>query len=105
MTQADYDETKAVAHLPNVDIEIFHRRPWEGNEELLTIKLRAVPSFDAFFRAVEAANPMLFWMRAMETAWSPWLRAIRPAETPRLAQETRPESGEGGPASGASAEG
>ena len=23
----------ATARLPNLDIEILHRRPWEGNEE------------------------------------------------------------------------
>lgn len=74
MTQSDCDETKAVAHLPNLDIEIVHRRPWQGNEEFLTIHLRATPSFDSFLHFVEATNPVLFWIRALETAWSPWLR-------------------------------
>ncbi len=89
MTQSEFNETKAVAHLPNVDIEIYHRRPWQGDEELLTITLRAVPSFDAFFRAVEAANPFLFWMRAVETAWAPWLRLVEPMKPARLPQEPR----------------
>ncbi len=71
---SDYHDTKAVAHLPNLDIEILHRRPWQGDEELLTITLRARPSFDDFFRFVETANPALAWMRAMEAAWAPWLR-------------------------------
>lgn len=90
MSESEFNETKAVAHLPNVDIEIFHRRPWQGDEELLTITLRAVPSFDAFFRAVEAANPLLFWMRAVETAWAPWLRLADAARPARLTQEPRP---------------
>lgn len=96
MTESEFNETKAVAHLPNLDIEIFHRRPWQGNEELLTITLRAVPSFDAFFRAVEATNPLLFWLRAVETAWEPWMRladAAKPAQltrAPRPSTETEP---------------
>lgn len=79
--QSDYDETKAVARLPNLDIEIRHSRPWrdqvqrgaQAEGEILTITLRATPSFDAFFGALEAANPALFWMRTFETAWAPWL--------------------------------
>jgi len=49
MAKSDYDETKAVAHLPNLDVEIFHCR-WRGEEELLSITLRAVPSFETFFQ-------------------------------------------------------
>ena len=43
MPVSDYDETRATARLPNLDIEILHRRPWEGNEEHLVVTLRAVP--------------------------------------------------------------
>jgi hypothetical protein len=75
--QADYDDARAVAHLPNLDIEILHRRPWRGDGEMLAITLRATPSFDAFFNFLEAANPAVFWMRAFETAWSPWLQLNR----------------------------
>lgn len=89
MTESDFNETKAVAHFPNIDVEIFHRRPWQGNEELLTITLRAVPSFDAFFRAVEATNPLLFWLRAVETVWAPWIRLAEPVKPAQLTQEPR----------------
>ena len=47
MEMSEYDETRATARLPNLDIEILHRRPWEGNEEQLVVTLRAVPSFEA----------------------------------------------------------
>lgn len=94
MTESDFNETKAVAHLPNIDIEIVHRRPWEGNEELLTITMRAVPSFDAFFRAVEATNPLLFWMRAVQTAWGPWLRLGESVTPAQLTQTPRPPTTE-----------
>jgi len=85
--KSDYDDTKAVAHLPNLDIEILHRRAWQGNEEFLSITLRATPSFETFFRFVEAANPMIMWMRALETAWSPWLLRRDAAPSPRLGKE------------------
>jgi hypothetical protein len=87
MAESDYDETRVVARLPNVAIEIFHRRPWQGNEELLTITLRAVPSFDAFFRDVAAANPLLLWLHAVETAWAPWIRQGATGQPVQLAQE------------------
>jgi len=89
MTESDFNETKAVAHLPNVDIEIYHRRPWQGNEELLTITLRAVPSFDAFLRTVEAVNPLLFWMRAIETAWAPFFALGETVTAAQLPKEPR----------------
>src|SRR5215204_4871001 len=75
MKISEYDETRATARLPNVDIEILHRRPWEGNEEQLVVMLRAVPSFEAVGRWLEASNLLLVWTRMMEAAWSPWARA------------------------------
>ena len=58
MEMSEYDETRATARLPNLDIEILHRRPWEGNEEQLVVMLRAVPSFEAVGRWLEASNPL-----------------------------------------------
>ena len=87
MAKSDFEETKAVAHLPQLDIEIRHRRPWQGDSEEMTITLHAVPSFEAFGRFVEAANPMLFWMRALQTAWAPWLALIRAAAPRRVARD------------------
>jgi len=49
---SEYDETRATARLPNLDIEILHRRPWEGNEEHLMVTLRALPSFEAWTRMI-----------------------------------------------------
>ncbi len=85
--KSEFNDTKAVAHLPNLDIEILHRRPWRGDEELLSITLRATPSFDAFFHYARAANPMFIWMRAFEAAWSPWLRLSAPAPIKRLQEK------------------
>jgi hypothetical protein len=83
MNESNYDETRAVARLPNLDIEILYRRPSEGDEEQMLITLRAVPSFEAFGRFVELANPLLFWMRLMPTPWIPWLNGLAEATLTR----------------------
>jgi len=90
------DETRAVAHLPNLDIEILHRQlPGEGAEQLL-ISLRVQPSFDQFARwfnasapasASLALNPFLAWQQAALALWAPWLVAAR--ALPRPDETTR----------------
>jgi hypothetical protein len=63
MPQGFFDETKATARLPNLDIEIVRSRSPAGDAERITISLQAAPSFPAFGRFLEATNPFLFWMR------------------------------------------
>ena len=76
MPQADFEEAKAVALLPRLKIEILHSRSPAGDAEQLSINVLALPSFEAFGRYLEAANPFLHWIRFTETAWAPWLRAF-----------------------------
>ena len=75
-------ETRAVARLPNLDIEILHRRLPDEAGEQLAISLKAQPSFDAFARFYErsgpfwpwlALHPMLVWPTILRTLWAPWL--------------------------------
>ena len=77
----DRDTTRATASLPGLEIEIVHRRPQGENLEALSINLQAMPSFEAFGRFLESANPFVFWVQAMEQAmqmaWLPWLGASR----------------------------
>src|SRR3954469_14113882 len=87
MEMSEYDETRTTARLPNLDIEIFHRRPWEGNEEHLMVTLRAVPSNEALGRLLEVSNPLLVWTRMMETAWSPWVRGLGLSQSLKMAIE------------------
>jgi len=82
MPQGQFEETKATARLPNLDIEIIHSRSPSGDAERISISVLAVPSFEAFGRYLEAANPFLFWMRLARTAWTPWLGAA-PAKLPK----------------------
>jgi hypothetical protein len=81
MERGHFEETRATARLPNLDIEIVHGRSADGNTERLAISIMAVPSFEAFGRAMEAANPFLFWMRFAQRAWAPWLD-LAPASLP-----------------------
>jgi hypothetical protein len=69
--------TRATARLPGP--EIMHRRSPAGDAEQISINLQAVPSFEAFGRYVESANPFAFWARAMQMAWLPWLAAAQAA--------------------------
>jgi hypothetical protein len=57
-----------------------------GDNEQISINLQAVPSFKAFGRFLEAANPFAFWA----LAWSPWIdtaRAWGPLVILRAAQQ------------------
>jgi hypothetical protein len=98
MQDPDFDEVRASARLPRLDIDIAHRRSRTGDAELMTITMRAVPGFEAFERVLQAANPFHFWLRLAELAWAPWLHASRnvlapspdrkatPSKAPRLPQ-------------------
>jgi hypothetical protein len=78
------DSGTRAAHLPGLDIEIMHRRAVEGDAEQILINLRAAPSFEAFGRALEAANPSAFWAQAVQLAWLPWLETLARELTPSL---------------------
>jgi hypothetical protein len=73
--QIETDTTRATAHLPGLEIEIIHRRSPGADAEQITINLEAVPSFAAFGRFLETANPFAFWVQAAQMAWLPWLGA------------------------------
>ena len=72
---ANDDTVRATASLPGLEIEIVHRRPRDTETEALSITLHATPSFEAFGRSLEAANPFAFWAQAVQMAWLPWLGA------------------------------
>ena len=72
-------ETRAVARLPNLDIEIRHRPNMDGDGEQILISMQARPSFEAFGCFLDASYPLVFWIGLMQMAWSPWLAALPPA--------------------------
>ena len=94
------DTTRATARLPGLDIEIVHRRSPNADFEQISINLQAAPSFEAFGRLLETANPLAFWAKAAQMAWLPWLGATRMLtaaqeranERPRLNSPEEPSS-------------
>jgi hypothetical protein len=79
---SDNDTTRATASLPGLEIEIVHRRPQGDDLEALSINLQAMPSFEAFGRFLETANPFVFWTQVMQMAWLSWLQATRALTAP-----------------------
>ena len=71
--ESEMDVTKASASLPGLDIDVVHRQSPNGEFEEISINLRATPSFDAFGRLFEVADPLTLWVRAEQLMWTPWL--------------------------------
>lgn len=86
------NETKITATLPRVDIEIVRRDDPERHAEVMTIEMRATPSFRAMGDYLSAnpatamalmwAAPMALWSGAMAAFWRPWLALAAPQGTP-----------------------
>ena len=58
--------TRATARLPGLNIEIIHRRSLNDEAEQISINLQAMPSFEAFGRFLETANPFALWAQAVQ---------------------------------------
>jgi hypothetical protein len=91
--EIDDHTTNAMAHLPGLEIEIVHRKSPAGADQI-SINLEAVPSFEAFGRFLETANPFVLWAQAAQMAWFPRLRAASAmlplsVETPKLSQKNK----------------
>jgi hypothetical protein len=82
--QPEIDARRATARLPGLDLEIVHRRSPGLDAEQISINLQTVPSFEAFGRFVESANPFAFWAQAMQMAWLPWRAAAQAMLPPGL---------------------
>jgi hypothetical protein len=90
----DDDTTRATARLPGLEIEILHRRLPDA--EQISVHMQAMPSFNAFGRFLENANPFAFWAEAAQLMWLPflpWLGATRALMPPKVdeAPPTSPE--------------
>jgi hypothetical protein len=91
--QSERGATKATARLPGLNIEIVHRQSPSGDAEQISIHLQAMPSFEAFGRFLEDANPFAFWVQASRLAWLPWLEAARAMMLPFGAAPSLPKAG------------
>jgi len=91
--QTELGATRATARLPGLNIEVVHRQSPDGDSEQISINLQAVPSFEAFGRFLEQANPFAFWVAASRLAWLPWLEAARIAMLPFGSASALPKAG------------
>src|SRR5262245_30427764 len=87
----DDDTTRATARLPNLEIEIVHRRSPAADAEQISIHLRAVPSFEAFGQFLQMASPFGFWAQAAQLVWLPWLQATSALMLPGGIAAARPK--------------
>jgi hypothetical protein len=78
----EVEAATATARLPGLEIEIVHRPAVSGQGEQLSIHLQAVPSFEAFSRYFEAANPFALWTEITRLVWLPWLEVTRASMLP-----------------------
>ena len=92
MARSEGDSTRAIAHLPGLDIEIVHHQSQDGLTEQVSINLKAVPSFEAFARSVDALNPFAFWAEAMRLVWFPWIEATRAMMLPPNPSSSLPKA-------------
>ena len=91
--QSEIGATRATARLLGLNIEVVHRQSPDGDSEQISINLQAVPSFEAFGRFLEAANPFAFWVQAGRLAWLPWFEAVRAVMLPFSSAPSLPKAG------------
>jgi hypothetical protein len=80
-----------------LDIEIVHRLSPNRDAEQISISLQAMPSFAAFGRWLEAANPLVFWMQAVQLFWAPWLEMANAGRVPGAGARQLPRRGDAAP--------
>jgi hypothetical protein len=72
-------ETRAVANLPNLNIEILHREAPQEGAEYLSIILRGTPDLGAALRLLDPFGLLLAGPAAASfDPWRAWLRLADP---------------------------
>ncbi len=78
-------ETRAIAQLPQLEIEIRHKELEAENAEFIAITLKATPNLQAVanwltpfsaIMAVQPWNPWMVWHKAAISMWQPWLQQM-----------------------------
>jgi hypothetical protein len=82
MEQRDVDETRVHGRLPNMHIDIVHRRVPDSDAELVSVTVTAVLHPQAFDVFLPFADPFRLWTQLAEAAWSPWLQGLRALSSP-----------------------
>jgi len=99
------EETKITAKLPDLDVEFTRHTSPEGDAETITLRMTAVPSFDAVaehlfkpggfpFMPPGAALMMSLWTNPLANPWLAWTRLSQAAWQPAMLSST-PEVAQG----------
>ena len=80
------DDTRATAKLPNLEIEIWHRKAPDEGAEYLSLTLRATPDLDTAIAWLDPVRMMQAW-----ASLNPWLAMWGGFGWPMLAPTRRPE--------------
>lgn len=72
----EMDETRAVAALPHMNIEIRHKSAPEEGAEYLSITLRATPDFETAAGLLDPMRLMTVW--ASFNPWLAWMQMMQP---------------------------
>ncbi len=81
------EDTRAVASLPNLQIEIRHRMDAEEGAEYLSLTLKATPDLETVAAWLDPMRLMRAWL-----AFNPWLAAW---SLPMPSRMTLPRRGDG----------
>jgi hypothetical protein len=76
------DETRFVADLPNLRLEVVRREDATGDLEI-RVRVQAVPPQDAWRRWLVLMTPLGYWQAV--SAFAPWSPLMRLAWAPRPA--------------------
>jgi len=96
-------ESRAVAHLPGLEIELRHKKAPGEHAEYLAVTLKATPDIDAvaawltpmrMAQAMLAMNPFLAWAASANPFVAAMLRPERPAPRSILAPSPPRPAGE-----------
>lgn len=86
------DDTRAVAKLPHLEVEVRHRRVAEEGAEYLSVSLRAAPDLDAALGWLDPMRTMRAW--AVLNPWlAPWVALGWPMLPRRDGTPAPPEPG------------
>jgi hypothetical protein len=71
--ERDVDETRAHARLPQMDIEVVHRKAREGEREFVAVKVELL----SMERLAAMSDPFRLWGQMVALAWWPWLQGMQ----------------------------
>lgn len=93
------EDTKFIANLPMVDVEVSRKAAEDGSGEILTIRMKATPSLDEAAEVLAPrllsafplmfANPAMLWMQATQAAMTGWLGAMQSMQRLGMADRDR----------------